>query len=268
MIPRLFLLVCVAFVPALPGQEAKDAEELPQVLIVGAYHMGNPGQDLVNVESDDVLSKKRQAEMAELVQLLARFEPTHIAVERTPARQEALDQDYAAYLRKGTSDVRNEIHQVAFPLADKSELDEIWAIDHRQDLAMTEVMRFADANHPKISRRLLEGMATAQEEGNELMKESVAEIFRRLNSPEFDSSHGYYLLQAQVGTTEEPVGADMVADWYMRNLKIFANIARLAEEGDERIVVLIGAGHGTLLRRFVDEAPNLELASTTKFLTP
>jgi hypothetical protein len=50
-------------------------------LILGTYHMDNPGLDSYNVEADDVLSQRRQAEMAELLDRLERFAPTLIALE-------------------------------------------------------------------------------------------------------------------------------------------------------------------------------------------
>ena len=33
-----------------------------EVMVLGTYHMGNPGRDLVNVRADDVTAPKRQAE--------------------------------------------------------------------------------------------------------------------------------------------------------------------------------------------------------------
>jgi hypothetical protein len=43
--------------------------------------MGNPGRDIFNTKADDVLAPKRQAEIRELLDVLARFRPTKIAVE-------------------------------------------------------------------------------------------------------------------------------------------------------------------------------------------
>jgi len=43
-----------------------------EVLLLGTYHMDNPGRDAVNVEADDVLSADRQSE---LEQLCDRLEP-------------------------------------------------------------------------------------------------------------------------------------------------------------------------------------------------
>jgi hypothetical protein len=51
------------------------------VLVLGTYHMDNPGPDLHNTKADDVLAPKRQAEIEELTAVLARFRFTKIAVE-------------------------------------------------------------------------------------------------------------------------------------------------------------------------------------------
>ena len=53
----------------------------PTVMILGTYHMANPGGDAVNFEADDVLAPKKQRELQQLVKPLARFRPTKIAIE-------------------------------------------------------------------------------------------------------------------------------------------------------------------------------------------
>src|SRR5215211_6323958 len=52
-----------------------------QVLVIGSYHMSNPGLDVVNIKADDVLAPKRQREIEELATKLAAFKPTKVAVE-------------------------------------------------------------------------------------------------------------------------------------------------------------------------------------------
>jgi hypothetical protein len=68
-----------------------------------------------------------------------------------------------------------------------------------------------------------------------------------------------------VGRDTAYKGADEVASWYTRNLHIFANIARVAQPG-ERVLVIMGSGHGHLLRQFIDESPDLELVSAEPYL--
>jgi hypothetical protein len=64
------------------GQRVKpNGAQKPTVLVLATYHMENPGLDLINVQSDNVLTEKRQKEMREFVSLLKRFKPTKIAVE-------------------------------------------------------------------------------------------------------------------------------------------------------------------------------------------
>lgn len=95
---------------------------------------------------------------------------------------------------------------------------------------------------------------------------SVLEHLRWNNSPEFDRLHGEYIRLAPVGEGENLIGADMVAAWYGRNLKMFAHIARLAKRTDDRIFVLVGAGHGALLKEFVRHHPTLDLVDAMPYL--
>src|SRR5438270_2261146 len=61
--------------------EAPGAIPRAEVLVLGTYHMANRGHDIYNMQADDVLSPKRQAEMAQLIEVLKRFKPTKIAIE-------------------------------------------------------------------------------------------------------------------------------------------------------------------------------------------
>src|SRR5687767_2400671 len=63
--------------PETPG--CRDGQS--PIMILGMYHMSNPGLDAVNLDADDVLQPKRQREIQELVDRLAKFRPTKIAVE-------------------------------------------------------------------------------------------------------------------------------------------------------------------------------------------
>jgi hypothetical protein len=80
--PFVLFFLCV-----LPGyaEEASDgnseSNSLPQVLVLGVYHMANPGRDVVNMQADDVLAETRQSEIAEVIEVLRGFNPTRIAVE-------------------------------------------------------------------------------------------------------------------------------------------------------------------------------------------
>jgi hypothetical protein len=64
---------------AFPLSARSQSNARPEILVLGTYHMANPGHDIHNLQADDVLSPKRQQEIAQLIDVLKRFRPTKIA---------------------------------------------------------------------------------------------------------------------------------------------------------------------------------------------
>jgi hypothetical protein len=60
------------------------ASSAPAQVMLDTYHFGKPDQDLHNMKPDNVLTPKKQAELADIAARLARFKPTKIAVEPFP----------------------------------------------------------------------------------------------------------------------------------------------------------------------------------------
>ncbi len=50
------LFVCAAFLASNISAQTKQTK--PVVMILGSYHMGNPGLDLNNIKADDVRTRK------------------------------------------------------------------------------------------------------------------------------------------------------------------------------------------------------------------
>jgi len=70
---RIFLVLAVL---ALSTACRARSEVRPEILVLGTYHLSNPGADVNNAPVDDVLSAKRQQEIAQLVETLKKFHPT------------------------------------------------------------------------------------------------------------------------------------------------------------------------------------------------
>ncbi len=96
---------------------------------------------------------------------------------------------------------------------------------------------------------------------------TVGAVFRHLNDPKLlDRGLEPYLLLAQVNDGDAAPGAELLADWSRRNLLIFNNLTRLVDSPNERILLLIGAGHATLLRQYLAGSPNLKLEEAVDYL--
>jgi hypothetical protein len=238
--------------PRSPGARA-------QVMVLGTYHMGG-SIDFVQTATDDVLSPRRQNEIESLVHFLATFRPTKIMVEVPLASDSALNARFRRYAAGQDSLQRDEVDQIGFRLAKLLGHSQLYAIDYLQDEDVGSVVQWAAQHGDTAFVRIVGAfVARKQAQADSLSSLTMAEHLRRLNSPDEDAlGQSAYLRMARVGRDSTYEGADVVAGRYARNLKIFANLARLAEPGD-RVLVIYGASHGKLLRDFVRESSDLEL---------
>ncbi len=263
----LAALFVFSFSFAIAAQNAKQTK--PVVMIVGAYHMSNPGRDVFNIKADDVLAEKRQREIIEFVALVKRFKPTRIAVEE-PSGNAKLNEKYARYLKGDYKLTANETDQIGFRLAKDLNHQKIYTIDWQGNFDMDKVLASAAANNQTAtSEGIINTFKSYGEDFAALMKTAtITELFRYLNDEKrIDDRHRPYLTGVRIGKDADYAGADLAAQWYERNLKIYANITRITESPNERILVLIGNGHLKLLQQFVADSGDYDLERLSKYLS-
>lgn len=126
-----------------PAPSAQDVPKRPEVLVLGVYHMANPGHDIFNLQADDVLAPKRQQEIAELAAVLAKFKPTKIGIESED--QGKLDERYAKYLSGEYVLTANENDQIGLRLAKELGHPRIYAVDADGEFPFPRVDKYAKA---------------------------------------------------------------------------------------------------------------------------
>src|SRR6266700_2476304 len=109
-----------------------QADNRPQILVLGVFHMSNPGHDLHNVKVDDVLAPKRQQEIAQLIDVLKKFHPTKIAIEASVGSA-GIEKQYSDYLAGSYTLSRNEVHQIGYRLAKELGHKTIYPVDEDGD---------------------------------------------------------------------------------------------------------------------------------------
>ena len=272
------LLLCL--VPSLPAAAGEGGGPV-QVMVLGTYHMDNPGRDVHNLEADDVLTPKRQKELAQLADHLAKFRPTKIAVEvpaSTANDKGAEDRKhsrfvdrYPEYLAGEMEPNRNEVVQIGFRLAKKMGHEKVYGIDAKGPFPFGRVAKWAEENGQSdlLAAGHKEAQSMLAEMGEWLSSKDLVQCFAHFNRPEViqRTQEGYIGYLLPVGAGDEYPGADLVEGWYGRNLRIFANLVRIAEPGD-RILVLFGLGHAPYLRQLTVEAPGFELVEPRDYLVP
>lgn len=232
-----------------------------QILIVGTYHMDNPGLDVYNMVADDVTAEKRQREIVEFVNLLARFKPTMICLEYPVQQQASLQQNYQSYLDGNYALSKSETDQLGLRLAKQLGHKEVYAIDSKAPFNMDTVIKTAEKYGITSFLQLLSTMPAFIEAETKLILEStIHEIYQHLNSEAYvRMSHDWYLRMVAVGGDDNFAGADLMADWYKRNLRIYRNLLLLEPSKEDKVLVLIGAGHTKILQDLVEDSSRFEL---------
>src|SRR3954468_24504566 len=148
-----------------PGTPAARAE----VLVLGTYHMGNPGHDIYNMQADDVRAPKRQAEIAQLVQVLKKFNPTKIAVE-SDAFSDKIPKRYADYLAGRYELTANEIDQIGLRLAKELGHKAVYPVDADGDFPYQRLVNYAKGSGRSKELDAVNGVfaANVKEQGDYL----------------------------------------------------------------------------------------------------
>lgn len=269
-----FLFLATHGVTAQTGIVDRDAATKPALVVLGSYHMANPGRDRAKSEVDDVLQSRRQKEIARLVELLNAFKPTKIAVECAVKNQTKIETDYQKYLKSESELERGEEQQIGFRLAKQARLEKLYCVDWNDyppgEFSNYDYDEFAqkDAELKSfLEKHTARLQASISERDKILKKLSIVEQLRLINQPaNLDESHRSYFDFVRIGRADRYVGANYLSHWYGRNMKIFANLIRITDSPADRILVIYGAGHAKLLNQFAAESGYYEVESPLKYL--
>jgi hypothetical protein len=244
---------------ASPLISQRPLSQRPTLMVLGSVHLGNPNHDLHDADVDDVLAPERQRQIRAVVDALAAWKPTRVAVEWLHKDQAKLDQRYADY-RAGRLKLRaDETDQIGLRLAAKLNLPRVDAVDWLDEFPGAdadydrqlgarlghEEARLAAMSDPKISR-----------DQTELVRShTVAGFLRMINKPAYmaDLNRLDYDT-ALLGGPEINPGANWVGAWHARNLKILDNLIRLDAAPSDRILLVIGVGHAHLLNEYAQDS--------------
>ena len=239
-----------------------------EVLVLGTYHMANPGRDVFNMQADDVLSPKRQQEMTDLLTVLKRFKPTKIAVEAT-VYEDKIPKRYADYLAGKYQLSRNEIDQIGLRLAKELNLKTVYPVDYDGEFPMERLLNFTKAKgkSAEMDQLMSEIGTMVKQQDAYLHSHTIVETMVYMNADKKAAEDvGFYYRQAHYGEPGDYAGPDLLASWYQRNIRIYNNITNIIDSPDERILVIYGAGHLGWLQQDIANDPTLKLRKFSEFV--
>ena len=263
-------IACVTLPESTAAPVAKA--DTAQVMVLGTWHMSNPGADIVNMEADDVLAPARQAELEDLARRLAAFQPTAIMVETVSKRPDMLDAGYLAFTPDELKTDRNEITQIAYRLAHDLGIDRVYGIDVREGeidfFPFGNVQTFEAANGLDLTGPMIADVQAKAAQFAEAQKtNTISQLLVLENDPaQLTAMHNaFYYGLLELADAEAQPGAALNYGWYARNALTFSKLAAVTEPGD-RAIILYGSGHAYSLRHFPESAPGFSLVEPRPYL--
>lgn len=266
MSPNAAAIIAVLALASSAGQATPEPAPRPvEVMIIGGYHMSNPGKDIHDVKADDVLAPKRQKEIVAITDALARFKPTKVAVEWP---RDIVAERYPKYLAGTLPPSHNEVVQLGFRLAKTAHAQGVWGIDADGDFPYDKLLAYAKAHgqNALMDYEDAQILRSVNDDNEHLAHGTISQTLRHMNDPAVIlRDHQFYRRILKIGDGADQPGAQLDADWYKRNFLICASLIQLAKPGD-RIVVFFGSGHSYLLRQCVTETPGFQLVEPNRYL--
>jgi hypothetical protein len=262
----LAFCVCSAETPNAPASSPPSAS----VMIVGVAHLVAKNDIHNSTFSDSPLSARRQAQIEEVVDRLARFKPTKVLIEETYG-DPVWNQRYLQYRAGSYTLGANEVYQFGFRLAAACANPAIYPIDTFGPTLVDDnsadgkrIDAYLEANFKNVPsasfETLLSRQAHLEQHGTYL------DLLRYLNTEEaITANASWYAVMAGLGRAAANAGASYTAQWYTRNTYIYSNILSVIAPGD-RVAVIVGQGHKFLLRQFVQLNPTLTYVDAEDYL--
>ncbi len=274
----LFLFVALATGcvsdPVNTGQEDEGPEPIQsdaaKVSVLGVFHFGGSSGDLASMHMADPFGKRRQDDIKELVSQLEAFRPTKILVEYPKERQDRLQERFIKYLAREDSLTVNEIDQVGFRLAENLGLDQLYAIDYQLDLPGDGLVEYCQ-RHNKMSEfedfiKNIQEYVAKENEALDTMRISAYLARTNNDSKDRETNEAYIGNTLNWGDSIDEAGANFAATWWKRNFVILKNIAGTIESKDDRILVIIGAGHRAVLKDLIIDRGDMEYVEVADYL--
>lgn len=263
MIGLSSLLMAACTTPSAGGTrdlQAAEQAEATQIMVVGTYHFAGATSDLINIDTDSVLSAKRQNELENIAEAFIQFDPTHIVVERVTNGPDYIDTNYAEYGSAMLAKTENERVQLGYRIAARAGLSIVHGIDEQPTEGEPDYFPFdrlmAHAEKTGQADELKSMLAATQQAVETTMSQNAdasmaAQLLAFNMTPLSTLNASFYYNLSKYDVAEDQPGAELQAYWFMRNAKIFSKIVDVTAPGD-RVIVIYGAGHKYWLENLVD----------------
>ena len=258
----LFLILLIQVQFQVFGQNSESSNEKIKVLNFATFHLS--GSTDANSSPVNINNPQVKKEINKTVEELVKFNPTIICVEVPVKSAKGTNEIYQEYKtdQSKTTNWSEEINSIAFEVGRLSGVENIYGIDSKLGFNYPKLMEMA-----KESESISNYIANYNRETKKFNETGIQEKFRILNTDKFKSEIiDFYNTLALMHTPGNYEGAEIISDFYKRNLMIYSNFYDVPKTRDDRILIILGGTHSAYLDLFLRDHPNFELVNPEKYL--
>lgn len=245
MKPQVRLTIYWIISLLLCSLNTKGQKRPVKLMVLGSHYL-----------SYEVFEPGKQAELDQLAETLAYFQPTKIVVEVPYGEQTQFRRKYYAY-KKGDYYLNSSpAEQIGFRLARRLNHDGVFGIDTSSPYDTQSAIQYArnhGLNHyvdrmQNLSRRI------AQIKQQKALGNSVSNYFRYLNHPSTlsDEHYAYVNLFEEMKGDYPEFGSRLYEDWYTHHRHILNQIDMLPFDYGDRVLIIVNSHLVPILRELVE----------------
>jgi Family of unknown function (DUF5694) len=285
---RLFTIIFLAF--TWTTSNGQTTTKKIKIIFLGTFHF-NQTLDSNSKLHSNLFSTKRQSEVADLVEKLAKQKPDKIFLEFTQKDQKYYDSIYKDYLN-GKEPERlktkaNEIFQLGMKTAKKVGLKNVVGINYQpqelaekdykplniadkalQDLYMA-INNFEDSTRSNAKFYDLPYPFRQPKQDSLLQKTTLTDFILQLNSNKRQQYEEYnnWNYVYSIGKDNMNVTDYVGTFWYGTNVRNYNNVLRQVDiEKDKCYLVIYGSSHISFLKYLFEMNPFFEVVDLSKVL--
>jgi len=272
---QFFGLLCSLLLANVLSGQVPETLVRAKIMTLGVFHFAYHNLDAVKTEEKNqisVLKEPYQSEIIAICGAIEEYNPTIIAVEVLPEQQRRIDSLFILYKSGNLILGKDEVDQLAFRTGKDLNLDKIHCVNdfgkHYNEILAIFNDSIRSAKFEDWFMKSRDSIYGTSPTGERIS--GIIDALYECNKPEvIKESLAIYLLNP-FKYEENPgdfTGVDFeTGRWFNRNLRIFRNIQRIPHTADDRILLIIGAGHLNLLNMFFGVSHEFEFVSPLPYL--
>tara|TARA_R110002049_G_scaffold93815_4_gene231581 strand:- start:5241 stop:6068 length:828 start_codon:yes stop_codon:yes gene_type:complete len=232
-----------------------------RVLNFGSVHLSGSTDAYSSIT--DVNSIKGKADIQKIVEQLVKFKPTIICVEIPPESTEFMNQAFQKYKTDQSSRINysEEVNVIGLEVARLSGTKKIYGIDNPIGFDYPKLIELANKN--VLDSLYVQNIMGSYETQN---KKPLLEQFAEINTTKYKmETFDLYNFLATMHTPNGFEGADIIADFYKRNLRMYTNFSDIPLTKNDRVLIIMGATHTAYFDIFIGNSPKYILENTTQY---